>query len=97
VVKVAQVVVVVVVSVLSLLPTIAEAVHSTTSVSETAGLPVASAVTAPEGNDRLDSPESALFRDLPWRTIPPVVACVLLAALPSLRMRSLVVVVAYRR
>jgi hypothetical protein len=96
VVKVAQVIVVVVVAVLSLLPTIAEAAHSTASAKESAGLPVTSGVTAQAGNDRPGSREPALSRDLPWRMIPPVAACVFLAALPSLRARSLVVV-AFRR
>jgi hypothetical protein len=97
VVKLAQVVVVVVVAMLSLLPTIAEATHSTAPGTESAGPPTASGVTVHAGNDRSDCHESALSRDLPWQTIPPIAACVLLAALPSLRVRSLVVVVAFRR
>ena len=96
-VKVVQVVVVVVVGVLSLLPTIVEAAHSTAAGTESAGLSTASGVTVQAGNDRPGSRERALPRDLPWRTIPPVAACVLLAALPSLRVRSLVVIVAFRR
>jgi hypothetical protein len=97
VVKVVQVVVVVVVAVLSVLPAIAEAGHSAApgtapiAVSEAGGATVQAGTTSP-GADK-----SVFPGDLPWRTIPPVAACVLLAALPSLRVRSLVVVVAFRR